>query len=402
MRLLSKIIKKIQEGGLLYATTIVTKRTIESIQLMVSHCLFAGCKTENIIVIESHNDFDCNGGAFYDYLIANKANEEWKIIWLLRNELKNTLPPNVYAFDFQRFSLKKEYMINKAKYLMYDDKAIKKRRKKQLLIYCQHGLSIKNVKGHINAPNEVDFILSSSENYDPILCKNISVPYPNNKMLHYGYLYNDILFKTINDERTKITDKTFQKTIIWMPTFRKKNNHRNDSTAEFPLGIPLIVSLEELYKLNLKLKTLDCLLIIKIHPMQYQDSYKDLVDLSNILIIDGKKAKDLGVDNYRLMKFCDAMISDYSSVAYSYLLLNRPIGFVLSDLDQYKIGFSVDNYEDFLPGPHIYTFDDFVDFIENICHENDSYSVARQKLIHYLYTYVDGKSCERLANFLEI
>ena len=32
------------------------------------------------IVIESHNDFDCNGGALYDYLIQNGYNKKYKII----------------------------------------------------------------------------------------------------------------------------------------------------------------------------------------------------------------------------------------------------------------------------------------------------------------------------------
>ena len=39
----------------------------------------------DIIVIESHNDFDCNGGAFYDYLIDHGYNKKYKIVWLIKN-----------------------------------------------------------------------------------------------------------------------------------------------------------------------------------------------------------------------------------------------------------------------------------------------------------------------------
>ena len=43
---------------------------------------------KNIIIIESHNDFDCNGGAFYNYLIKNNYNEKYLIVWLLKNKKK--------------------------------------------------------------------------------------------------------------------------------------------------------------------------------------------------------------------------------------------------------------------------------------------------------------------------
>lgn len=48
--------------------------------------LYKRKKLLDVIIIESHNDFDSNGGAFYDYLIKNNFNAKYKIVWLLKNK----------------------------------------------------------------------------------------------------------------------------------------------------------------------------------------------------------------------------------------------------------------------------------------------------------------------------
>lgn len=401
MRILEKIIGKIKKNGLRYTIILIIKRLSEALFINFGRVMFCLLKTEDIIVIESHNDFDCNGGAFYDYLLSKQLNMHWKIVWLVSNPIKNILPENVFAFDFYGYSLKKEYYLNKARYLMYDDKYIKKRRKNQKEVYCSHGIPIKNVKGKICIPNYVDYILSCSENYDPYICYSFSVPYPNNKMLHFGYPYNDVLYKEIENECRKITTNQYTKTILWMPTFRQKSN-REDSELVSPLGVPLFANIQEYECLNKFLNELNCLLIIKIHPMQLKKSYEMLFDMSNIIVLDGVRIKELSVDNYRLLKACDAMISDYSSIAYSFLLLNRPMGFVLSDYKEYKPGFIMENYEEFLPGNKIYSLEDLYYFIEKLYTGKDDYLASRKKLIDFLYMYKDGNACARLANFFDM
>ena len=65
----------------------------------------------NTIIIESHNDFDSNGGALYDYLIENGYNSKYKIVWLLRNSKPKNLPNNVVGFNLFKPSLIKEYYL---------------------------------------------------------------------------------------------------------------------------------------------------------------------------------------------------------------------------------------------------------------------------------------------------
>ncbi|WP_019678355.1 CDP-glycerol glycerophosphotransferase family protein [Ruminococcus flavefaciens] len=355
----------------------------------------------NVIIIESHDDFDCNGGAFYYYLLRHKYNYKYKIVWLLKNPTPNNLPHNVKGYNIAKPSFMKDYYICVAKFLTADNVVTPKVRNDQKEFYFTHGgITFKNVKGLIVVPDHVDYVLSASANYDPYVCGNYSIPYPNNKMLHFGYPSTDCFFMETENEFCKISKKSFEKVILWMPTFRKGGGPgRNDSTAEQPIGIPLINDLEKYKKVNDYLRENNSFMIIKIHPMQDLSDLR-ITDMSNIKVVTKHTVKKLGLDSYSLMKCADAFISDYSSSAYQYLLLDRPIAFVLADLKDYKLGFCVDNIDDFLPGEYIYNFDDFIMFMDHSFHGEDPCREKRKKLLDQLYEHRDGKSCKRIVRFM--
>lgn len=355
------------------------------------------------ILIESHNDFDCNGGAFYDFLIRNGYNHRYKIVWLLKNRRpKDRLPKNVQTLHLYRPSLRVAYHTCTAKYLSADNLITQKRRTDQLSLYCDHGaVGLKSVKGVSFIPDNVDYILSPSENYSPILAREYSLSDGVKRLVPLGYPHDDVLFTDAPGDLHKITNKQYNKVFLWMPTFRKGGGYqRNDSAAEQPYGIPLVEAEEDLRKIQAFLEKSNCLLIIKIHPMQDPSTLVRLHGSENIRVLTGQTIKELGVDNYRLLKDADALISDYSSSAYSFLHLNRPLAFVLSDLKDYKLGLSVDNPEDFLVGHRVYTFDDFFGFLEDVCNGQDEYRVRREELAAWIYKHQDGNSCARIVQLM--
>ena len=64
-------IKYLQENGVKRAMKVLYDYKLE---LLLEKIVFVFTKHKNlndVIMIESHNDFDCNGGAFYNYLIRN-------------------------------------------------------------------------------------------------------------------------------------------------------------------------------------------------------------------------------------------------------------------------------------------------------------------------------------------
>lgn len=394
MNAIKKYHERVSKYGSKYVWSVIWKNKIlipiNNVTLMIGRKVFKYCKIKNTIIIESHNDFDCNGGVIYDYLISHQYNKKYRIIWLIKNKKPENLPKNVKCYNIWIPSLFKTYYLATAKYMFCDDVITNKFKRDQISIYCSHaGITLKDVKGIIVVPDDVDYILSSSRNYDKMMCNNYSIRYPNEKMLHYGFPFNDVFFYDIPNELKKITSKNYRHMILWMPTFRKAKSdfERNDSSKEMPLGIPVFENIGELNQLNKFLEKLNCLLIIKIHPMQDILSFNKLTNSTNIIVLDSVKIKKLHVDNYRLMKSANALISDYSSVAYSFLLLNRPIGFVLEDLKDYTKGLiiSEEQFEKFLPGEKIFNKEEFYNFCFNVCSDEDKYRNCREQLLEWLY-----------------
>lgn len=385
------------------------RKSISRIEQLIILYVTKNKPLKNIIVIESHNDFDCNGGALYDYLIKNSWNKKYTIVWLIKNkrkEIRKKLPYNVKVYGIYSLSFMKNYYISCAKYFTADSLITEKVREDQISMFFDHGtFGLKNAKNFFHLPETVDYYLTASENFDPIYCEERSIPYPNPKLLHLGYPMHDVFYHDIPCELKKITNIKYDKVILWMPTFRKNTEgDRNDSDATYPYGIPLLMFSEHLVELQNILKALNILLIIKIHPMQTLEEIRPLIEQAgdNILILTADSVKKLDIDIYRLLKDADALVSDYSSVAYSFILLDRPIAFVLYDAEEMHYGMCVDNPEFFLVGSRIYTTDDLFKFFKEVKEGRDEYREERHRLCSWLHEYQDGLSCERIVKFLKM
>lgn len=77
------------------------------------------------------------------------------------------------------------------------------------------------------------------------------------------------------------------------------------------------------------------LLIIKLHPMVTNSDLSQYKGFSNIFFLSSQDLLDYDVQLYSIIGKCDALISDFSSVVYDFMALDRPIGYVLTDLNSY-------------------------------------------------------------------
>lgn len=400
------IFKYIKKNGIKRTLNVIYCYKLDKMINYIVRYFTKKIELKDIIVIESHDDFDCNGGAFYDYLIENHYNEKYKIIWVLKHKCTRELPYNVNSFLLHRPSIKKSYYLSLAKYLTADNEVTVKARDEQISIYFDHGsVCLKNCKPFFDmSEKKIDYFFSPSPNYDKIYCNQMSIPYPNNKMVYLGYPRHDIFYNESQNELKKITDKKYEKVFLWMPTFRKGGGYnRNDSKVELPLGIPLIENEKMMLELQRKLLLKNQLLIIKIHPKQDPTSVIRLkkIGYSNILILDEEEIKLRNIDCFKLLKNVDALISDYSSITYSFILLNKPIGYVFSDINDFKLGFAMENYQDYVVGPRIYNLDELLRFFDGVG-ESDTYKEKREKVRDWLYKYQDGNSCKRIVEFLDL
>lgn len=358
---------------------------------------------KNTIIIEGHNDFDSNGGALYDYLIKNGYNKKYKIIWLLKHEKPSgmKLPENVETYYLKKPSYKKDKALVTAKYIFTCNNAIGSFREDQVSMYMTHGaVALKIVIGLMDIPQNVTYVLAPSKFWEPIIDKVYNLS-SNTKKVILGYPIHDTLYTQSNNELKKVTKKKYKKVILWMPTFRKGGGEsRNDSSVDLPLGIPLFKDFSSLNEMNELLSKNNSLLIIKLHPMLDMSSV-EYHDLSNIIFLDGETTRKIGIDNYRLMKDTDALISDYSSAAYDYLHLNKPIAFVLDDLKYYKIPIFED-YKSLIAGESIYTQDELINFVQEVIEGKDTTAQKRNQVFEKVFKYHDGNSCKRIVDFLKL
>ncbi len=156
-----------------------------------------------------------------------------------------------------------------------------------------------------------------------------------------------------------------KKIILWAPTFR--GNAAN----------PQMVGLEDMQSLQQELGE-DWYVLIKVHP-----------HIDNI-----EKLSNCEIQTERLLPVIDVLISDYSSVIYDYILLDKPLVLYVPDLQYY-----VDNrqlYIDFdeMPGMIV---KEYSELAKNVTVEYSNYNKEKMKIFRENYMQAcDGHATERI------
>ena len=154
-------------------------------------------------------------------------------------------------------------------------------------------------------------------------------------------------------------------------------------------------------ELNDLAKQMDVLLVLKPHFAQDLSKIKTL-DLSNIRFIGDDFFQQHNTTSYAFVAGCDAMITDYSSIYYDYLLCDKPIGLVWEDIDEYRQnpGFAVDLDEMGKGGVKIYNLEQFKEFVKDVATDRDSCADERRRLRDLVNYSTDGKNTQRVTDFI--
>jgi len=222
-----------------------------------------------------------------------------------------------------------------------------------------------------------------------------------------GLPRNDRLFDDMAIARSKLGIESYSKVIIWMPTFKHYQNKglfhikRNDYQVEKAADITLQEDSTFYEEVEKTLSATNTLMIIKYHPRQDM-KYVISKDTPNIKIISDKELLDAGIPLYTLVGATDALITDFSSVAYDYLLINRPIGFDVTDLELYIQGgtVAVDNPLDHMPGEKINDVQSFCGFITKVANNEDHYEADRKIWLDKVHVHQDNLSAKRVVDLL--
>ncbi len=199
-----------------------------------------------------------------------------------------------------------------------------------------------------------------------------------------GYPRSDILINNVEELKKeayeKYSDLKDKKVILYFPTYRRYNGELLDYDYEI-----------DWEKMNEFLDENDMVLLVKRHPLLVANDIEAVpANYPNIV--------DIKEDSYfPLMTISDMLITDYSSVFYDYLFLNKPIVFYCPDAEEYleKNGFYLDFPQD-LPGEYCENFDELLNILKNDKKDID-YSDCRKIYLESC----DGNSTDKVVKLIE-
>ncbi len=359
------------------------------------------------ILLESVPDMGSQTFPVYNYMIEQGLNKKYKIIWMVNNpkEFKDIKTNNVKFIPFEyktrigRF--RRMYLLCTSRAMLYSHRYIDKVFDKQVLFYLRHGSFIKSRLQHAQTEflNQCDACVCMSPFFDEIEEKQMMISHE--RFVYTGYPNDDYILEETDYSKALFPDESFEKIIMWLPTFRQmKNSDRIDSTFSFPLGIPCLYSEEQCVELNNVLKEKNVLLLLKPHPGQDMSRIKN-IELSNLRIISDNDLKNAGVQLYQYLGSTDAMITDYSSVYYDYLLTDNIIGITIDDYETYgkDSGFAVD-YFNVVVGEYIKDYKDMIEFVNNVANGVDPSFNKRQNVKNMVFDHCDATNTKRVYDVL--
>lgn len=378
---------------------------IARIKFYVNNFFCSLLPMNNEIILESHPDLSCNTYEIFKFLLDKGVNEDYCIVWRVNDPTKycNYGVKNVEFIPILpktlRDKVKCYVRCNRAKISISCNRHLQRYKvsQKQLNIYIVHGSMLKAVNTIISC----QYQLNQSPFFEPYVQKYKGLK--PEQLVSLGLPRNDQLFREHHGLSAIYSDlSSFDKVIAWVPTFRKHmNKERVDCDFDFPLGVPIIYTVEEAVRLNKFLVDNRILIVLKPHPAQDMSILKDM-GCSNIRILTNEQMDAVNMQTNEFLSQTDAMIGDYSGIYYDYLLLDKPIAITLDDYEEYKkqFGFVFENALDILKGEYIHCVDDLYGFLNNLINGNDVMKAEREKIKKLTNVSPYDQSTKRVFEFI--
>ncbi|MFB5759860.1 CDP-glycerol glycerophosphotransferase family protein [Paenibacillus medicaginis] len=222
-----------------------------------------------------------------------------------------------------------------------------------------------------------------------------------------GLPRNDALFSQDSKEKLKrlFPDLNGDKVIFFMPTFRK--SVITPDKIEGAKNFGNIFGLSDFHKTNLVqyLKKNRISLVLKLHPFEEDYFTKELEELSRegIFTLSDSQLSEAKLDLYDVLGAADMLLTDYSSVYIDFLLLNRPVMFVPTDLEDYKQnrGLLFEPYDFWTPGPKLYSQTELENAISRFLTEPEWYSSERNTILNLCHHYRDNQASKRIWELID-
>lgn len=346
------------------------------------------------IVFESIPDYSDNTRAVFDEMVRRGLNSKYRFVWLCKSKKTNIPIKGVILSKCRGAEL---YFRMRAKCLISCNWFIPSFNQSQKSVYLCHGVPLKSLNSY-RAPDHLDYVIGLSDETNKIQSKELGIDL--DKFISLGYPRNDALYVKRHHDIEKIFGNNYRKFIVWYPTYRQHGIA--NISADSSHAIPIIYNESNAIKINNIARSNGVLIILKPHFSQDMSFITDL-NLSNILLIKDSFFAENQMTSYEFVGGCDALITDYSSIYFDYLLINKPIAAIWEDIDEYRNsrGFAID-VDYYMKGAYkVYSVDDFICFINSVATGKDEMKIARNEIINSIHKNIDNLSSARVVDFIE-
>ena len=344
-----------------------------------------------------------NSKYFFLYLV-NCTQE--KVFWICDSEKEVNLLKSMGLPAVNYHSIKGKWLVARAEYSFHHYGINQLNRILQfgsIQINFWHGIPLKKIGYDVNPrpskqpnilsrylnKNGEEYLLSSSEYLSKeIYQKAFDIDLEH--ILDYGYPRTDVL-KLNREQMYSFCDlyarnlKPYLETIrgrkvyLYMPTYR-------DYDDDYFVHANIDFS-----KLDNVLDDNNSILFLKLHPLTKRNNirgYKNIVEINN------------DVDMYPFLCFTDYLITDYSSIYFDFLLLDKEMFFIPYDLEEYMASRELYfEYDSVVPGKVFKSFDEFIDSIP--LSSTYDYSEKRKEIKDKFISNYNFDACEKTYTFLK-
>lgn len=364
-------------------------------------CMFPIQKNKIFCVMTHDSSEEGNVGVVKKYL--EEKNSDWNFCCLKREDTRfHGKEKWKKAF---RFFVKYPYELATASYVLQDNiflpMAFFSFRKRVKVVQLWHGTgTIKKFGQDVNvgrlgeleklANKNITHLIINSKKWDSY-ARIFGVT--QDKLQVLGMPRTDLLF---SEEKKEDREEQFfmenpnligKKIILYAPTFRDHNLDKQQLQLDIETW--------------LKGMPEDIVLGLRLHPFvaeqfRYEGEEKER-------IVDFSHYKNLNT----LLFVSSGLVTDYSSIIFEYVLLDKPMYFYAYDLEEFSDngrGF-YENYEEYVPGIVAKSTQELVNKIMEIeknLEQKEHWKEKRKRFKEENYCYFDGNSTRRLVKLLEM
>lgn len=338
-------------------------------------------KKKKKIVLYANLGFRDNVKGLYEYLIAEGYHQTYELVCVSNQFYDVEKVPRVrYCGLYEGV-----YHFLTARYFFYCfGKYPIKPSQQQVVVNLWHGMPLKKIGNLEDHLKDKDFnffskLVVTSEFFKPVMAGAFKAK--EDQLLLAGNPRCDALYRPID-----VADGA-SKRLLWLPTYRE---------SEQPTGLLFQLEEQDWLEMDTLLTNLNSLLYLKLHPLE-AGSLGLPTSCQRITLVTDADLSQKGWEFYSFLGAMDGLLTDYSSVFLDYLLLNRPIGFVHDDMEDYRAsrGFIFEDMGSFFVGERLLTKDELLGFLDSFVNGEDAFVSQRQEL-NQLVNEVTEDICQDL------